>query len=64
MFTPLSLILTHSKLCLATATYNFKWVEITHTFSNKIKRFQIMNFLTLTIKQIKHDYSSTWQVRS
>ena len=23
-------ILTHLKLCLATATHNFKWVEITH----------------------------------
>ena len=23
-------IFTHLKLCLATATHNFKWVEITH----------------------------------
>ena len=24
------LIFTHLKLCLATATHNFKWVKITH----------------------------------
>ena len=35
-FNPLSaklsyLIFSHLKLCLATATHNFKWVEITHS---------------------------------
>ena len=26
-------IFTHLKLCLATATHNFKWVKITHVFN-------------------------------
>ena len=35
---------THLKLCLATATHNFKWVKITHIFVVWEQKFENIDF--------------------
>ena len=61
-------IFTYLKLCLATATHNFKWVKITHICQYiETKHLQILLFkhtfrfkyqwFNRFIKQIKNDYS-------
>ena len=37
-------IFTHLKLCIATATHNFKWLKITHVCYSEAKNVQILMF--------------------
>ena len=48
-------ILTHLKLCLATATHNFKWVKIIHIYllwNETFANFDVLTHILFTINAI------------